>query len=309
MKRLGLVLLVLSISMFYLSATTVLSVRANDSQNTSSQIVIKLDEASSYNYSAKGDMIYVTVPNSDLLARTAEYRRLSHVVDYIDVSNEANNSYITIKTMGNYNVDHYKQGSSIVIDVTNPAAKPVTGEHPVVAAAQANPKPAASKTAVTPANTDANAPQIKTDEKAQAAHGQKPDSLATPARKAEPAKKPAVKYDKIPFWDNMAMAIEPNLDLYGLMLFLILSIIAYLVFSNMKFKSSSKPKTKPAKRTADLGLNGATLIMDSDTKVKMVSKLINDGWTSREIAKEMKLSLKDVEMLVSRAQSSDHSVE
>ena len=72
-----------------------------------------------------------------------------------------------------------------------------------------------------------------------------------------------------------------------------------------KAKPEKAPKTIKEKRKLDLGLDGATLIMDSDTKIRMVTKLLEEGWNSRQIAREMQISVKEIEEIVKRAQITD----
>ncbi|HOH47080.1 MAG TPA: hypothetical protein PLX59_04515, partial [Candidatus Cloacimonadota bacterium] len=81
-----------------------------------------------------------------------------------------------------------------------------------------------------------------------------------------------------------------------------------------KEKPLKEPRIKPVKpqkaikekKKLDLGLDGATLIMDSETKIRMVTKLLEEGWNSRQIAREMKISLKEIDEIVKRAQLTDN---
>lgn len=286
MKRLGLLLSILSIGIALVAANTVYSVKAQDSGKASSRIVIKASDTGGYTFGNRQGTITITIPNGELATKTAEYRRLSHIIDYISLSQDNANSYITIKTMGDFRVEHYSTATGIIVDVVNPLVKP-----PVPEAVTAISKPS-----MNPIPKPADKPSSE-QPKAEPA---KPDTLKPQVTKPAMVKVP-YKITPIPFWDNMAMAIEPDLELYGVALFLMLTILIILIFP----KCARAPKQK--KPVADLGLNGATLIMDAETKVRMVTKLLNEGWTSRQISKEMKIPIKEVEMLVSRAQFSDHS--
>lgn len=291
MKRYGLLFVLLLISVVFLTAGTVYSVKAQDSGNASSRIVIKTSDPAGYSFSDRQGTITVSIPKAELATQMADWRRLSHVIDYISLAQDNANAYVTIKTMGDFNVSHYSSGTSIIVDVVNPAIKAPVTERPT---------PQTTKV-VTPQPPKATPKPIDKPTSPEAKQAVEPATPAQPESLKPELVKVPYTIKKIPFWDNMAMAIEPNLELYGVMLFLMLTILIILIYPK------GKPAEKQKKAVPDLGLNGATLIMDSETKVRMVTTLLNDGWTSRQIAKEMKLPLKEVEMLVSRAQISDHT--
>lgn len=88
--------------------------------------------------------------------------------------------------------------------------------------------------------------------------------------------------------------IVPVLLVLGVML--ALAVFIFILAIKMK---------APVKRD-EIPMVESELVLDTKTMCKMVSKLLSDGWTMREIAKELKISLREVELLVQMCHSGGH---
>lgn len=270
-------LLILLILLFCtaLVASTLVSVQAVDESKTASRLSIRLSEAVDYQFNSSGNTISISLPGVKLGTSEAQYRRLSHVIDYISLSEDAGGSYVTIRMMTEFGVSHFKTGSGLVIQIGNPA--------PVPKKKLASPKVAA---ALTPAPCDTAASKLTAK-----------DSLVSAASKPKPSRKPIPKYRPTcpELWAGFVSVFEAHPVVYGFCLLLILGLLVILLLPKRL------PQVIEEKKGPDLGLNGATLIMDSDTKARMISKLMEEGWTASEISQEMKLPLAEVEQIGSKS--------
>lgn len=80
---------------------------------------------------------------------------------------------------------------------------------------------------------------------------------------------------------------------FALTLFLfvaVLVILALLIFGS--FKRRKKPTQS--------NIEESSLNLDTETMCKMVNRLLADGWTNKEIARELKTSVKEIELMVHR---------
>lgn len=102
------------------------------------------------------------------------------------------------------------------------------------------------------------------------------DTLSTAPQAVAPVKQPARKSFAFPF--------VPFLIVLGAVL------IVFVLFFSLLGK-----KKKPALNNYTPIMKESETALDSKTMCRMVSKLIADGWTRREIARELKISLKEVE--------------
>lgn len=292
-------------------AQTVVSVRATDSGKRSSQIVIQLSEAVNPDFRSSGTNVSLQFPGAKLSGSAAQYSRLSHVIDTISLSEDNLVSTVNIRTMGTYQVSHRVEDRRVIIDIVNPQIAETTAPRP------AEPKPV-PKVVSSPAPTESTEPSLQQFEEPS------PDSLYTvpPALISPPVTPP------LSFMDNLTQVVEDNLLSYiviwAFCIILIVILYIHLFFISgcsrdrqpkLKPENASKPlkerkiktpKTPKQERRLDLGLDGATLIMDSDTKLRMVTKLLEEGWNSKQIAREMKISLKEIEEIIKRAQFTSH---
>lgn len=257
-----------------LMGITLNSVQAVDETKTSSRITIRLSEPAAYEFEQNGNDIYVSLNGVKPGSSEAGYRRLSHVIDYITLSGDESGSRISIRMMDQFRVSHYASGSTIVVQIGNPP--PVKEKAPVSVPGKSLPQTA---------KANAAAPVVSALKDSLAS----PDSTVIPA----PAPAPKIRIYKLPFLQNLGSVISAHPVIYGLCALLILALLVILLLPK---RSAHVPQDK---KNPDLGLNGATLIMDSETKLRMITKLTEEGWTPQEISREIKLSLKEVEQIVS----------
>lgn len=92
------------------------------------------------------------------------------------------------------------------------------------------------------------------------------------------------------FFSSMAEWVSRHILLTIVLFVGILVILAFLIFSILK---------KPAK-IPHQDIQESSLGIDTDTLCKMVHRLLADGWTNKEIAKELKIAQHEVELMVRR---------
>jgi hypothetical protein len=123
-------------------------------------------------------------------------------------------------------------------------------------------------------------------------HEEEQDSIATalipPIREALD---PSDFQDKSPSFIGKAADWASEHIIITIIIFVALLItLCIMIFGNCLFKH--KPKKKE--------IQEASQILDTDTMCKMVNRLLADGWTNKEIARELKVSVHEIELIVRR---------
>jgi hypothetical protein len=309
MKKLGLLSLLMLVCLL-LAGQTIESVRATDSGKRSSRIVVQLSEGAQPVVNSSGSNLYLRFPNTNLGTNTAQYRRMSHIIDTINLYEDQTGSGITIRTMGSFQVNHRMEGSRVIVDIVNPDI-PETAQNTAEESSSSSRRLRRAGSAA-----QSPAPPVLSDSLASR------DSLnvAIPLPSLPPV-------PKTPWTESLREAVVANCILLRILLGLALLLLFFAWYRHFasrrpprikapkppkekplkesKAKPEKAPKTIKEKRKLDLGLDGATLIMDSDTKIRMVTKLLEEGWNSRQIAREMQISVKEIEEIVKRAQITD----
>ncbi|MEF3694841.1 MAG: hypothetical protein V3576_05775 [Candidatus Cloacimonadota bacterium] len=310
MKKYALISL-LMLACLVLTGQTIESVRATDSGKRSSRVVIQLSDATRPAVSSSGNSLYLRFQDTSLGTSTAQYRRLSHIIDTISLNEDQSGSGVTIRTMGSFQINHRVEGSRVIVDIVNP-------EIPETAQNTAQESSSSSRRLRRPSPaTPSSTPPVLSDSLASR------DSLklAIPLPSLPPV-------PRTPWTESLREAVVANCMLLRILLGLALLLLLFAWYHHFasrraprlkapklpKEKPLKEPKAKPAKapktikekKKLDLGLDGATLIMDSDTKIRMVTKLLEEGWNSRQIAREMKIPVREIEEIVKRAQVTDH---
>ena len=265
-----------------LAGSTLTSVQAVDEGKSASRISIRFSEAVDYRFNSSGNTINVALPGVKLGSTEPQYRRLSHVIDYISLSEDTAGSYVTIGLMADFKVAQNKTPSGLTIQIGDPP--PQTQQTAVQKLSPS--KPSASTPVLADTAVTGSVPQ---------------DSLASinGMQKAERKPQPKHKASRAELWAGFVAVFEAHPLIYGLCLLLILSLLAILLWP-MRLARSEAEQTGP-----DLGLNGATLIMDANTKARMIGKLKDEGWTAEEISRELKLPLAEVEQIASESRFGD----
>ncbi len=73
-----------------------------------------------------------------------------------------------------------------------------------------------------------------------------------------------------------------------------MALLVLIIIIIRSFRTGRKPRASTAKG----------MILDDETKRKMVMQLVNDGWRSKESARELNLGDKEVESIVNLCQTS-----
>ena len=119
MKKLGLLSLLMLVCLL-LAGQTIESVRATDSGKRSSRIVVQLSEGAQPVVSSSGTNLYLRFPGASLGTNSAQYKRLSHIIDTINLYEDQTGAGVTIRTMGSFQVNHRVEGSRVIVDIVNP---------------------------------------------------------------------------------------------------------------------------------------------------------------------------------------------
>ncbi len=284
------------------------AVWAVDLTDTANQVSVKLSNPSTYRVGPlpDGDGIRIVIPNAGAIRTAPQYRRLSHTIDYITAYANGRDAVIDIRTLGNLPLEHRMDSSGKNISV---AVNYAFGQEPRQAFAKA---PAAAKTAPKPAAKRAPATKAAKpapqEEETFAETALDPDTLAIgdsllgevlimledSTLTAVPATITKVK------WYERYRPYFPALIALGLgLLALLLAVLIYQLLRKRRPRQV-KPPAEPAPL-------GADYVADSHTRVRMVQKLLEQGWTPGEVAREMKLTEREMNQLLAFIKSGAYS--
>lgn len=299
-------------------AADLVSVRSQDGDNNSNTVNIELSGASQYRTEKLpgGKGIRLIIQNVDKLGSSPQYPRLSQVLDKISARMEGSNAIIDIKTMGSYNISHHASADRKRINVSINAGQ-AAKELASTPKTESAPKP---KTQIPP-----GAMPKKTSEPEMARGLPQPrpplGSLKTekepePQEKASPDEEEAEEREQAPVAQEDILG-EHEMDdaegspfetdqpkkkgsalLWGLIAAaLLLSLIVIFQFF---IKKDRKPvmDDAPTVVSPPASKEGQTLLLDPQTRKRMVQKLLDQGWTTSEIAREIRLHPDMVEEIV-----------
>jgi hypothetical protein len=260
-----------------LGANQVLYVDSVDLTKDSNRISIGLSEPATYTVSplSAGTGFRITVPNVPNVEVIPNYRRLSRVIDNITAFSDGRNAYVDIRTMAEYPYVHHLEGNMVRITL-NPAAEPKPQPTPKArpaVPAQAKPEPA----------KQARLPEAAPRDTVSAPVAALPEQ--------QPPKKP------VPIRPPRSCPLTPKTAAMAIFIIAALAVLAFVIYWIVHTGTH---------RSQDDVSSGSTLILDQDTKSRLVLKLSSQGWKSREIARELKLSLKEVEHIISLSQMSGY---
>lgn len=98
-----------------------------------------------------------------------------------------------------------------------------------------------------------------------------------------------------PLWEDI-IDLAANNIIYSILLFVAtIVILSFLIFGNIPKKDRSKVKPDSSELECSL---------DSEALYRMVNRLIADGWKNKEIARELKIKISEVEIIVKRLHQS-----
>lgn len=305
------------------AATGIKSVRSTDTSKTSNTVSIELSDPAGYNVEKLpgGNGIRLTIKDVKSLGDNPQYPRLSEVIDVVSARMEGGNAIIDIKTMGDYDISHQASSGKQRITVsikTAPAAHatPKTVQSPpkapkTVIPPEAMPKKAGqpefvSRRPAMPApQTSRPAPLVSKPPTKQLppATNQQPEQ---PMPRVEETNPPEQSSPEIPA--EMESAPSPatsetnpeTKNKSNLPLYMILAAAALLILVVILkfFKGPKQVADIPVNKSSASPAEGRTLLLDPETRRRMVQKLLDQGWSSNEIAREMRLGVREVEEIV-----------
>ncbi len=322
MRKTVLLLLALGVGLLC-AATEVTSVRSSDTSKTSNTVSIELSGPASYSVEQLpgGKGVRLIIPEVSSLVTNPQYPRLSEVIDVVSARVTGGNAVIDIKTMDASDIRHQTNAgrNRITVSINSastaqsatsaaasprieipPGAMPKKVDQPdKISSPSATPSPQASRT-VQPA------PQTPAEQVSR------PTLPATTAPQTD-AIPPALDQAPEPPSEQTSGETETTGDSPGtesytekgrssLPLYLIVAAAVLLcLLVILKFLVRKKPEPAaaiPVSEPASKPSEGKTLLLDDQTRRRVVQKLLAQGWTSSEIAREMMLDEQEVERII-----------
>ena len=281
----------------FLSAVTkILSIRSEDLSSTSNKIYITVSDSIRYSVQKLTEAKGVRVILYDVEVNVKpSYPRLSAVLDRITCYPAGNNLVVDIITMGDYPVNSYFESGDNLLTLTihsSGAGKAMSSK--VLRKAEKTLKSEAVSQTV-------NKEKIKTSS------GNTNDEFGLSSNKIEdiPSQESVADSLQLSSSDTISISVEevgnePNCNLpsfWNRYKYLILSIIA-VVCLFFVLKSLFKKKRKRLGNEDKSGEESA-LLLPPETAKLMVQKLLAKDWKPEEIARELHLSVKEVNKIIS----------
>jgi len=295
LKRLGFCFLIAGIC-FLSAETRILSIRSEDLSSTSNKIYITVSDSIRYSVQKLTEAKGVRVILYDVEGNVKpSYPRLSAVLDRITCYPAGNNLVVDIITMGDYPVNSYFESGDNLLTLTihsSGAGKAMSSK--VLRKAEKTLKSEAVSQTV-------NKEKIKTSS------GNTNDEFGLSSNKIEdiPSQESLADSLQLSSSDTIGIHVEevgnePNCNLpsfWNRYKYLILSIIA-VVCLFFVLKSLFKKKRKRLGNEDKSGEESA-LLLPPETAKLMVQKLLDKDWKPEEIARELHLSVKEVNKIIS----------
>lgn len=268
------------------AAIEIESIRSWDLSQNANQVVIQLSGTPQYEVQnlPDGNGIRIRIPDATEPGLLPDYPRLSRVLDKISVNARGSDLFIDILTMGEHPIAHNlsDNGRRITV-VIGKKPKPAPLAQPVPSAATSMEKP--------PGDV------IEEQEGRFVQNGSissQADSVAADTLIHAPGttlpEKPA---ERAPDTEKTARERRPFISLYviiGVALILCVWVI-------LRFFRKRKPAEFPDRFVQTP--TGSILLLDDDPRIRMAKKLHDQGWDASQIARELKLSVQQVEEIIS----------
>lgn len=315
------IILALTLSAWLLCAATgVESIRSTDTSKTSNTVSIELSDPAQYSVQQLpgGKGVRLTIKNANSLGGNPQYPRLSEVIDQVSARMEGGNAIIDIKTMGDYDISHGTNSdrSRITVSVNSAPAAPKPAATAAPASKTQIPPEAMPKKVGLPDRVSGT-PRMP----APAPKLAPPNSQPPVEQPSAPAATPEVP---LPVTEEQPLAVEalpepstdgaseitvatpetgkPTQSKSALPLWLIIAAAALLsllvILKYFLSKHPATPVNTSEEERSETPVEGRTLLLDPATRQRMVQKLLDQGWSSTEIAREMRLGVKEVETIV-----------
>jgi len=285
------------------------SVVSRDTGVDKNRVVINVSGDARYSVqSSSGGVVHrIVIPDAGSISGKPDYKRLSPVIDRISAYREGANAVIEIRTMDAVDVSHSLQDGKIVLNLGKAGTTPVVNQQPAV------PKPGHTLPAEPrPTTRYYDSPQEIATINVKPTRKPTPKPLPPDTLRAENAA-PAVEKQLFPATSEIDSVAPPQavagdmpekaetgvafgelVSRYRIWGFgaLTLIILFFMIRAALK---------KPAAKDE---LKGTTLVLDEETKTRMVMKLVKEGWKASQIARELNISQREVEHVISLAQMS-----
>lgn len=295
LKRLGFCFLIAGIC-FLSAETRILSIRSEDLSSTSNKIYITVSDSIRYSVQKLTEANGVRVMLYDVEGNVKpSYPRLSAVLDRITCYPAGNNLVVDIITMGDYPVNSYFESGDNLLTLTihsSGAGKAMSSKE----------LRKSEKTLKSEAVS-----QTVNKEKIKTSSGNTNDEFGLSSNKIEdiPSQESVTDSLQLSSSDTISISVEevgnePNCNLpsfWNRYKYLILSIIA-VVCLFFVLKSLFKKKRKRLGNEDKSGEESA-LLLPPETAKLMVQKLLDKDWKPEEIARELHLSVKEVNKIIS----------
>ena len=295
LKRLGFCFLIAGIC-FLSAETRILSIRSEDLSSTSNKIYITVSDSIRYSVQKLTEANGVRVMLYDVEGNVKpSYPRLSAVLDRITCYPAGNNLVVDIITMGDYPVNSYFESGENLLTLTihsSGAGKAMSSK--VLRKAEKTLKSEAVSQTV-------NKEKIKTSS------GNTNDEFGLSSNKIEdiPSQESVTDSLQLSSSDTISISVEevgnePNCNLpsfWNRYKYLILSIITavclFIVLKSLFKKKAKRPGNE------DKSGEESALLLPPETAKLMVQKLLDKDWKPEEIARELHLSVKEVNKIIS----------
>jgi len=301
-------------------AAEVVSVRSTDRDNNSNTVNIDLSGATQYRTEKLpgGKGIRLIIQNVDKLGASPQYPRLSEVVDNVSARMEGSNAIIDIKTMGSYNISHHASSDQKRISVSidaNPAPKevsPAPKSEPAPKPKTQIPDGAMPRKANEPEMARGLPPQpgpglgkLKTEKEPETPEKARPEESPAEAREDKQVPQPQQDLfdeDELEEAEDSPLETQKPQKKGSLALWLFIAAAGLLslvvIFQFFIKKDRHKETEAPTVVTPPSPREGHTLLLDPETRKRMVQKLLDQGWSTSEIAREIRLNPDQVEEIV-----------
>ena len=281
----------------FLSAETrILSIRSEDLSSTSNKIYITVSDSIRYSVQKLTEAKGVRVILYDVEGNVKpSYPRLSAVLDRITCYPAGNNLVVDIITMGDYPVNSYFESGDNLLTLTihsSGAGKAMSSKE----------LRKSEKTLKSEAVS-----QTVNKEKIKTSSGNTNDEFGLSSNKIEdiPSQESVTDSLQLSSSDTISISVEevgnePNCNLpsfWNRYKYLILSIITavclFFVLKSLFKKKGKRPGNE------DKSGEESALLLPPETAKLMVQKLLDKDWKPEEIARELHLSVKEVNKIIS----------
>jgi hypothetical protein len=258
-----------------------------DLSKTKNEITIELSEPSFYTFGElpRGEGIRFVINNAGESIAQPIYPRLSEIIDRISVYKDGLNAVVEIRTMGSYKISQYSSKDKRRINVSV-----------IKGVASASPAPAEKPKAALPRKVEKPQAVVRPQPAVEKAEPvpQAPVAMVAKPDSAEDREIAVTKPDSAETDTTAASGTIVGKNLVLPHIAGVTLILCLLIF--LKYLRRRAPESMP--ETPEDDLEGATLMLDPETRRRMVGKLVNQGWSAGEIARELRLGTKEVQSIV-----------